>query len=375
MSIDNPNLFDGERIMDGAGIPSLTWFAKGNTAKPLVVFVPGSAHSARIAYGGHAGGRPQDFLAHWVSAQGYSFLGVSYPMSTPDIMGQDAHPDFSIRSWGRQGADITAQIVAENKLSKNIILVVWSNGGRVPQAFNEAATALGLTVDFCISFSATPPNACITVLPPASLPPQAQKLRTPDGYIDLRHKYTDWYSQIQGNQAPGEVHDIIPKKTYYDAYVGPMPVNILGQGMRHHKDGFVPSGWAYIEDSKSHDPSSYPLMTTILTNNIVDARHALTDQALWSSYLIGHLYANYLDNPAPTPDNVAPQDWLCIVNLLRDAPQRLSVATSGNHFFFVGEAGARQAAADIAFLAQQVQTFLSELNRLLDLKATSKNLG
>lgn len=357
--------FEGERIMRGAGVAALTWFGKGDPDQPLVVFLPGSAHNARIAYGGHAGGVAEDFLAHWLVAQGYNFLGASYPIATNSDLEHVPHPDFTIRSWGRQAAEIAAQVTSENKLNGKIILIVWSNGGRSPQAFTEAATELGMEVDFCVSFSATPPNAAITILPPASLPSQMQMLRTPDGYINLARKYDDWYAQVQSNTAPGQVRDIIPKDSYYNDYVGDMPVNLLGQGMLHHDDGFVPGGWSFIEDSKAHDLASFPLITTILTDNIVDSRHALTDQALWSPFLIAHVYAKYFEKRQISPDSMDAEKWRAAVVLLRAAPQRLSVETAGNHFFFVGEAGAQQAASDIALLEQRVHTFRTELAELL----------
>ena len=360
-------LFEGERIMRGVGVPALTWFGKGNPDKPLIVFLPGSAHNARIAYGGHASYVAQDFLAHWLIAQGYNFLGVSYPIATNNAVEQVSHPGFTIRSWGRQAAEIATEIIKENKLNGKIILIVWSNGGRSPQAFTEAAIELGLEVDFCVSFSATPPNAAITILPPDNLPAQIQMLRTPDGYINLAHKYDDWYAQIQSNIMPSQVRDIIPKDIYYNDYVGHMPVNLLGQGIAHHDDGFIPSGLTFIEDSKGYDLASFPLMTTILTDNIIDSRHALTDQALWSPFLIGHIYAQYFEKQNLTPESIGVKKWRATVKLLRAAPQQLSTETTGNHLFFVGEVGAKEAASNIAQLEQRVHSFRGKLAKLMRL--------
>lgn len=44
------SLYPGEGILTGAGFPALAKFEKGDGLRPLVVFVPGSAHLARIAY-------------------------------------------------------------------------------------------------------------------------------------------------------------------------------------------------------------------------------------------------------------------------------------------------------------------------------------
>lgn len=359
-------LYLGERMRGADGVEALTWFGRGDPSKPLVVFIPGSAHHARIAYGGHAGGRSEDFLAHWLNKLGYNFLGISYPLKTQGAPDHTAHPGFTIRAWGQHAAQVAADVSAEYALSGKIILVVWSNGGRSPQAFAEAATARGLEVEFCVSFSATPPNAAIVLSPATMLPAHMQKLRTTDGYINLAHKYDDWYGQVCANSAPEDQEAIIPRAVYYSDYVGHMPVNLLGQGMKHHEDGFVANGWSYMEDSKAHDLASFPLMTTILTDNIIDARHALTDQALWGPFLIGHLYAKYFEQRALTPETVPMTHWRAIVQLLRAAPQLLSVETHGNHFFFVGEVGANQAARDIVRLEERVRFLHDELAKLLD---------
>ena len=63
-------LYEDEQSVELAGFPAVTYFRAGDAAKPLIVFVPGAHHAARIAYGGHKGGRSEDFLAHWLKEKG-----------------------------------------------------------------------------------------------------------------------------------------------------------------------------------------------------------------------------------------------------------------------------------------------------------------
>ncbi|WP_058524594.1 hypothetical protein [Legionella birminghamensis] len=66
----------------------------------MVVFVPGDSHLARISYG-FPKGNEKDFLAYWLNKEGYSFLGISYPLENPVYT--QVYPKFSIHDWGDSG--------------------------------------------------------------------------------------------------------------------------------------------------------------------------------------------------------------------------------------------------------------------------------
>ena len=74
----NTHLQDGETLVSAAGFPALVKFVAADKDKPLVIFVPGDAYLARIAYG-FPDGNEQDFLAYWINQAGFSVLGVSLP--------------------------------------------------------------------------------------------------------------------------------------------------------------------------------------------------------------------------------------------------------------------------------------------------------
>ncbi|MEM9105679.1 MAG: alpha/beta hydrolase, partial [Pseudomonadota bacterium] len=58
-------LYAGEELLATNGIETLTYFKAGDPEKPLVVFVPGGFHLARVYYG-YPGGVEKVFLAYWL---------------------------------------------------------------------------------------------------------------------------------------------------------------------------------------------------------------------------------------------------------------------------------------------------------------------
>ncbi|WP_443660566.1 hypothetical protein [Clostridium algidicarnis] len=360
----NKLIYNGEKIKQGGNYPALTKFIKGNPKEALTVFVPGAAHLARIAYGGHNGSQDEDFLAHWLVSEGYNFLGISYPIATKLPIYNESYPNFTIRAWGKQVAEIAKTIIDENNLSKHIILIVWSNGGRIVQSFYEYALTLGLDVDFCTSFSATPPNMAVVKFP--SQVPNIDKMDK-YRYSDCSKSFDRWYNQININSHINCKNEIIPKDVYYNEYIGSMPVNLKGTGTKYHNGEFVASELEFIGDSKSYDYANFPLMTTIVTDNIIDSRHALSDQSIWGAYLISKIYCDYIEKNKMKIifNKLSAESWKSFVELVRTSPIELSMETQGNHFFFVGESGAHYAALCVKKLERKVKLFKTNIEDIL----------
>jgi hypothetical protein len=102
------DLYPGEEMLATNGIETLNYFKAGAPDKPLMIFVPGGFHLARVAYG-YPGGNERDFLAFWLGKRGYSFLGASYP--TGNKVYSEVYPEFSIRDWGQQVATVAKHYV------------------------------------------------------------------------------------------------------------------------------------------------------------------------------------------------------------------------------------------------------------------------
>ncbi|WP_162619501.1 hypothetical protein [Salinicola peritrichatus] len=212
-------LYNGERRVNVSGRPAVIRFIKGDPKKPLLVFIPGTNYMARIAYGGHRGSKPQDFLAFWLNQQGYNFLAISYPLGTASKAFESSHTDLTIQEWGVQIMKITREIIAEQQLSNHVILVGWSMGGRTAQSVQEAAThQRGVHLDFFLSLLENPSIPGITDL---------DRTIPNSGYADRREERTVRIDQLAKNTTK-EGHNIIPEGIFMKEYTSDMPINLNG---------------------------------------------------------------------------------------------------------------------------------------------------
>jgi hypothetical protein len=350
--------FDGEEIRTGGGYPALVKFIAGEPDEALVVFVPGAQHTARIAYGGHEGARDEDFLAHWLVEEGYNFLGISYPIATENPVMKEAHPEFTARDWGRQAAEITKQFVEERGLSGPIIVIGWSMGGKIVQPVSEAAEEAGLDLDFYLSFAATPPlTGAISMTQEITM--------APSGYADRSNLYPGWMEQLAANNADNQGRIVIDEESYLADYVGDIPINLQGYGLRYRDGEFVRDHWADIQDYKSYDFAGLPMIAMLMPNAAADGRHALTDEANWGLFLVNKIMHGDIGGSGVDLEAMPEDRWFALIDLVHEAPQRLSVEINGNHFFFVGEAGAREAARAVKTVEHRVHAFRAELADLL----------
>jgi hypothetical protein len=350
--------FEGEEVMSAGGYPALVRFIPGEPEQALVVFVPGAHHTARIAYGGHESSQDEDFLAHWLVEEGYNFLGVSYPIATRNPVMKKAHPEFTAQDWGRQTAEIARRIVDEHGLSNRIIVIGWSMGGKIVQPVSEAAKAAGLDLDFYLSFAATPPVT-------GAISMDAEIAMAASGYADRSDLYAGWLEQLADNNADNGGRTIIDEETYLADYVGDMSINLQGYGLRYRGGGFVRDHWADVEDFKSYDFASLPTIAMIMPNEVADGRHALTDQANWGLFLTNKIMHGDIGGNEVDLDALPDERWFALIDLVREAPERLSVESNGNHFFFVGEAGARETARAVRTLEHRVHAFEAELEDVI----------
>ena len=350
--------FEGEQVTEAAGFPALVKFIPGDPQRPLVVFIPGAHNTARIAYGGHEGGRDEDFLAYWLVKQGYNFLGISYPIATKNPVMDDAFPNYGARDWGRQAADLAKQTIEEHHLTNRIIVLGWSMGGRIAEPVSEFAKADGLDLLFFVALSATPGVTELVDM-------NASFKITPDGYADRSNIYRGFLRQIALQNAMNG-HTIIDDQSYLADYVGDMPVNLEGYGLHYREGKFVRDFWADENDFRVYDYHDLPLVAALMPSEPIDARHALTDRANWGLLIANKLWAD-IDAAKVDLTKLPRERWAALVELVRNAPDRLSMEMNGSHFFF-GEAGARETAQAIATMELRVAELKEQLARLLDTK-------
>jgi pimeloyl-ACP methyl ester carboxylesterase len=348
--------FEGEHVVEVDGYPAMYKFIAGDPAKPLIVFIPGAHHYARIAYGGHEGGRAEDFLAHWLVELGYNFVGISYPLASKNPAMPGYFPAYTARDWGHQAADIARQVIDANHLTGRIIVIGWSMGGRIAEPVAEFAKADGLDLDLFISFSATPGVTGLVDM-------KAQFKKTPEGYADRSNIYGGFWRQIALESAMNG-HAVIDEKSYLADYVGDMPVNLEGYGL-HFRDGeFVRDYWADEDEFRVHDFAKLPSIAMLMPNETLDSRHALTDRGNWGLLVVNKVQAD-IDAAHIDVGKLPPERWLALVDLVRNAPDRLSLEMNGDHFFFLGEAGARETARAVQTLERRAHGFKAQLADIL----------
>ena len=305
---------------------------------PLIVLIPGGAHFARIFYGGHEGSRPEDFLAHWLVQQGFPVLAISYPLESNNesaIMPPVA-PGFRIHQWGEQAATVAAMAISEFPFEcKDILLVGWSMGGRIIVPFTKKAKSLGPDVKLFVSLAATPGMA-------GARPPPPGVSASENGYATFKGMPDLFLRQIRAQEALTNNIVTIPDEVYLRSFYGNTPVGLLGWELRYdHKiRSAVNDKWMCTIDAAVDYSENVPWIACMYPTDIMDARHALTDRVTWEYMLTQKLMA---DVETRGVRNVKQEAWNTMVKFV-DKQAMQSRAMEGNHYFFLGEQGAKKTA-------------------------------
>jgi CRISPR/Cas system-associated protein Csm6 len=102
----------------------------------------------------------------------------------------------------------------------------------------------------------------------------------------------------------------------------------------------------------------------LMPNEPLDSRHALTDRANWGLLLANKIAAD-IDRAKIDVTKLPREKWFALMDLVRSAPDRLSVEMNGDHFFFVGETGAHETARAIQTMENRMHGFKAQLADLL----------
>lgn len=335
-------LYPGEALLATNGIETLTYFKAGDPEKPLVIFVPGGFHLARVAYG-YPGGDEKDFLAYWLAQKGYSFLGASYP--TGNKVYSKAYPAYSIRDWGKQVAATAKFYIDENNLSREIIVLGWSAGGQIAQSVYEASRKAGLDMSLFVSLAATPP-APLLAEEPGSISMAPDGLSSAPQFYEIFKTYVAAQNELNG-------HVIMPWDKFETDILGDIPVALNGIiiASRYENGEFVKDfDWA-VADTGALKKADFPYIVTISGDKVLDNDHALTDRGNWGMFQIQHLYRGIILPALSQSEEIAPSDWQHIMDLMSYATSgALNARVPGNHFFWYGQVGARATVQNIDML-------------------------
>ncbi|KAJ5375905.1 hypothetical protein N7509_012791 [Penicillium cosmopolitanum] len=356
-----PRLYPGETLETIGGFPTICHYqsptAEDTNSRPLIVCIPGGVHLARIFYGGHHKYRKEDFLTHWLNKAGFGVLSLSYPLDTNPPVMPATGSEFRIADWGRQAALSAQSCIDRHSLpTRSVVLVSWSMGGRMIVQFNIACKKLGLDVQQYISLAATPGISGIRSLQDMTC--------SAAGYFDIASRIGAFCKQLDAVDKANNERSIIPREIYLREYVGGTPINLIGLRLKYDGQGsFVQDEVTHEEDSRVFDIENTPYPSALYPTSSLDSGHSLTDKATWGFLLTYKLESMF--EKKHLKDIEGTQKWDKLRALFHEAPSRMSREISGNHFFFVGENGARETADKIGALLAEGVTLQSELTSIL----------
>lgn len=355
----DPKLYAGEQLDTVAGFPTLYNFFPADPQKPLVVFIPGNLHNARIAYGGHQGYEQRDFLAYWLNSHGHGLLAISYPLdSEPAIMPATA-PHFRIPDWGKQAAQVTHSVIKTHGLSSQVVVTGWSMGSRIVVPYTAEAQSLGIDVVLYVSLAGYPAIH--------GLWPALKVERAASGYAGVSHifqLFTDQMQEEEDQWNGGRV--IIPYDIYLREYCGHAPVGLADYHLRYDRDSesFVRDDWTSMEEAAIDRAQHCPMIAALTGTSSLDAGHVVTDQATWTFVLTRKLMHEI--DAHDLSKVVDRGNWSKLIDLVHSVSADISYLIPGNHFFFVGESGASETAAVIVKHLEKVRAFRHEFEELLE---------
>ncbi|MDE5445199.1 alpha/beta fold hydrolase [Bradyrhizobium sp. CSA207] len=356
-------LYPGEEVVAIGRHKLLTYYRAPRVFNlPLVVFVPGGGHLGRISYG-YPEAKQSDFLAHWLEALGYGMLAVSYPRDEGSH--QSNSGDLTVREWGELTAIATNRAIETHALTRNVIACAWSMGGRVARSLNMALSAKSLQLEAFISLAATPP---IPGLAPLDLTTVNVRYT---GYIDFcapksgARTYADVWEEDLRFQDAQEGRMIIPASVYREEFLAETPVSIRGESDRF-ADGRLYKSLAHAaSDMGTFNFPEWPIVGAIIPSSPRDAVHVLADKARWTFFNTQKLLADW-QTPSVDFSALHPKEWQRLCEIVLSVGNRLTEHVPGNHFFFVGESGARQTAQSIFRLVQASSRLKKEISEVLD---------
>ncbi|KIV79324.1 hypothetical protein PV11_06890 [Exophiala sideris] len=359
-SSDINGLYEGETLTTVNDAPAITYFKRGDPSKPLAVFIPGAAHLARVSYGGHVGYDPKDFIAHWLPEHGYSFLAISYPLETKPSVMPASRPDFTVREWGTQAVQITRQMIDREKLTNNVVLLVWSMGGKIIQPYVLAARELSIDVDFAVPIVATPAVRGVREKPP--LTPSESGYATGLGLTD-RYFLIQLHEQcaLNGNRP------IIPEDVYLREYMGNFPVGMGCYGIRwsQRDRAFTEDASTGYEVADQMSLAELPYLCSISCNSAADLRHSIADFHTWGFMLTYKLLGGIKPSTRAALHKNS-QKGRDVIRLIHSAPEIFSATVEGGHDCFIGEKGAKRTAELVAEFEKRLGDFKQEFATALE---------
>ena len=332
------------------------YFLPGDADKPLVIFVTGGYNLARISYGTH-NTEPSDYLAYWFNQQGFSFVGLSYPLDHKVF--REVYPEFTIKDWASQIVEAAKLQIVAQKLPKSFVMLGWSMAGKSVTQVNKIAKANGLEMMY-ISLASDPSTRGL-----ASEEHFKHLISEPTTKgLSSSSSLTTWFLDQIHEQNDINQHIIISDETYVQEIMGDQPVNLLATSIRHENKSFIKNVNLTLNDSLAHDYDNYPLMGLIHGDSFSDYINTLFTRFDWGPMLTRAIYS--LLSKKMNMALLTKQEWNGLRNIIEHAPQFMSREITGNHLFFLGQKGAKLTVIAVLSLLN-MQEQISNINSSTDL--------
>jgi hypothetical protein len=349
-------LYPREELTEAAGYPALMRFESGRPGFPLVVFVTGGGVLGRIAYG-PPGGRAADFLCHWLSAEGYASLVLSYPIDNKGVF-DATFPQFSISDWAEQSAEIIARYIDKNGLPANVIVLGWSMAGRIAEPLHTALRRKGKGVELFVAMAAA--SALPNTLPGLDqMKPAASGLAAIDG------AYLDWLLRCLTDQNSTAGQPVLDAGVFTREMTGDFPVGLAASATRYRNGAFAADAAGDAREVGTAQYRAFPPLALMTHASAIDARHALTDHSTWGVYITQQLCETLVFARPGDLAALSAEKWKLLLAHASGATQRLSATLPGNHMFFLGEAGARRTVQTLKLLRQRAADVAREISDLM----------
>lgn len=346
-----------EALIEAAGYPALVRFDAPQSRLPLVVFMTGGGVLGRIAYG-PPDGRASDFLCHWLRAEGFASLVLSYPLDRAGIF-STTFPNFTITDWAEQSAEIIVHHIDSHGLADEAIILGWSMAGRMAEPLHAALQRRGKSAGLFIAMAGA--SALPNTLPGLNhLKPAAS------GLASVKGAFLDWLLQCVADMNRSAGRTVLDPDRFAGEMTGDFPIALAASGMRLRNGSFVPDAAGDALEIGAARYRSFPPLALMTHGSPTDARHALSDRSAWGLYITQQMCETLVFSRPGRLDALSPGNWSALCDHVRNAAQHLSVTLPGNHMFFLGESGARKAAQTVTQLLRITTGLRDAIARLLD---------
>lgn len=340
-------IFGQEQLVEANGHQFLV-YARLKAGAPTIVFLPGGAHLARIAYG-HPGAREADFLDSHLRESNVGLLAISYPGS--HAVFTKADPLMTLTEWAEGVAAVCSEFAGDGP----VLIAGWSMAGKIVFRLSRALKERGIRLTGFVAMAARPPWPGLSPRRPEGEPVRPDGFWDSSAYDPMLAKGLEEANRLAG-------HVVINPEERKTFYCTSGPLMLRAEVDRVGIDGPYQSLEAALQDSDGFAFQHAPLCATISPTLCSDPEQALAGPATWNAIALTGLMRNHLAGLEFSRLSSSSWDWLR--KLAQTWPVEMNCSVEGGHFFFVGEDGAKATARALIQFNDRLSSIIVDLNRL-----------